>query len=168
MSSATAKFWRMKHPIKFPSLPTRVFLCPMLRVKHAHKGTKTARYHQNFFKVSSFLTLIAVFCGISPRFLLKISPSYFLLHFSFSCRKTAQCKKKILYSKCKGGYQLMLTYQVLGKSPLFAPSFSGVCKMFLFWHFWGIFLCGLEVFSYLCRAEKNSTPERTSLTLFCS
>lgn len=80
LSSATAKFWRMKHPIKFPRLAPRVFLCPNASVKHAHKGTKTARYHQNFFKVSSFLTLIAVFCVISPRFLLKISPSYFLLH----------------------------------------------------------------------------------------
>lgn len=142
----------MKHPIKFPRRQPRVFLCPNASVKHAHKGTKTARYHQNFFKVSSFLTLIAVFCGISPRFLLKISPSFF-----FFMPQTAQCNKKIPYSKCKGGYELMLTYQVLGKSPLFAPSFSGVCKMFLFWHFWGIFLCSLEVFSYLCRAEELDT-----------
>ena len=62
----------------------------------------------------------------------------------------------------------MLTYQVLGKSPLFAPSFSGVCKMFLFWHFWGIFLCSLEVFSYLCPCRRTRHPKRTSLTLFCA
>lgn len=85
--------------------------------------------------------------------------------FSSSPPQIAQCNKKILYSKCKGGYQLMLTYQVLGKSPLFAPSFSGVCKMFLFWHFWGIFLCSLEVFSYLCPCRRTRHPKRTSLTL---
>lgn len=138
--------------------------CFVLNINFANKGTKTARYHQNFFKVSSFLTLIAVFYDISPRFLLKISPFIFLPHAA----KRHNVTKKYHILNARGGYELMLTYQVLGKSPLFAPSFSGVCKMFLFWHFWGIFLCGLEVFSYLCRAEKNSTPERTSLTLFCS
>lgn len=154
----------MKHPIKFPRRQPRVFLCPNASVKHAHKGTKTARYHQNFFKVSSFLTLIAVFCGISPRFLLKISPSFFLLH----PLKLHNVTKKYHILNAKGGYELMLTYQVLGKSPLFAPSFSGVCKMFLFWHFWGVFLCSLEVFSYLCPCRKELDTERTSLTLFCS